>query len=451
MQLKPDGFPPFVVNIWFVGTPTGVISATRHDGGYWGERIHANPNATIRIGDAAYEVTAREIVDDSERKEMVAAYVGNTTPRKTPGMTPRIWPTQRSGRYSSGRRGSRGRPRRRAYRRHRRQRQRRSEPAGPRRCRRRCRGGRGGALRAGGLVSARAARIDVRVVPGDDVQGLAGVMNGASSVVHLSGILIESRTATYEQANVAATETAVAACLSAGVPPPGAGQCDRRRPALREPLSPVQGRGRARRRALGTERDDHPDADPARPRFGRCGRLVRSAGSGKAKLLGGGRYVMRPLDLDDLSRAILGACRRRVPGVHLHELAGPEPVAYRDLIERVAAMMGREVSPGALPIWVAKLGAAMNSRMSGGGVTPAVIDVITANEHVAHNADADLGITLTPLAETLAKILPWRHRHMTMPARSRRATPRAPGSRACSSARCSLPSRRSASSSSTCG
>jgi hypothetical protein len=69
-------------------------------------------------------------------------------------------------------------------------------------------------------------------------------------------------------------------------------------------------------------------------------------------------------------------------------------------------MMGREVSLGTLPIWVARAGAAIRSRISGGGVTATVIDVITANEDVPHNADADLGIRLTPLAETLAKILP---------------------------------------------
>ena len=118
--------------------------------------------------------------------------------------------------------------------------------------------------------------------------------------------------------------------------------------------------------------------------------------------------MMRPLDLDDLSRAILVACERRPPGVHVHELAGPEPIAYRDLILRAAAMMGREVTLGVIPVWAAKLGAALRSRISGGGITPTVIDVITANEDVPHNADADLGITLTPLAETLAKILPRR-------------------------------------------
>lgn len=75
MQLKPDGFPPFVVNIWFVGTPNGVITGTQPSG-YWGGRIRANPHATVRIGDAAYEVKAREVLDVQARKELFAAYAG---------------------------------------------------------------------------------------------------------------------------------------------------------------------------------------------------------------------------------------------------------------------------------------------------------------------------------------------------------------------------------------
>ena len=141
---------------------------------------------------------------------------------------------------------------------------------------------------------------------------------------------------------------------------------------------------------------------------------IRSAyfdiGSGKVSLLGGGRYLMRPLDIDDLSAAILSACATHPTGVHVHELAGLEPIAYRALIERVAGMMGRTVTYGNVPIWVARLGAAINSRLKGGGgFNPTVIDVITTSEEVPHNADADLGITLTPLATTLEKIVTsWR-------------------------------------------
>lgn len=250
--------------------------------------------------------------------------------------------------------------------------------------------------------------IDVRVVASDDAAGLAAVMQGASSIVHLAGILIESRDATYEQANVAATAAVVAACQRAGVPHlvlVSAIGADMRSPN-RYRRSKAEGEQIVERSGLHATIIRTPIL--LGPGSAGAAAVVRTAGSGKAKLLGGGGYVMRPLDLDDLSRAILVACERRAPGVHLHELAGPEPIAYRDLIQRAAAMMGREVTLGAIPIWAAKLGAAVRSRVSGGGITPTVIDVITANEDVPHNADGDLGITLTPLAETLAKILPGR-------------------------------------------
>ncbi len=250
--------------------------------------------------------------------------------------------------------------------------------------------------------------IDVRVVASDDAARLAAVMQGASSVVHLAGILIESRDATYEQANVAATAAVAAACQRAGVAHlvlVSAIGADLHSPN-RYRRSKAEGEQLVERSGLHATIIRTPIL--LGPGSAGAAAIVRTAGSGTAKLLGGGGYVMRPLDLDDLSRAILVACERRAPGVHLYELAGPEPIAYRDLIQRAAAMMGREVTLGAIPIWAARLGAAVRSRISGGGITPTVIDVITANEDVPHNADGDLGITLTPLAETLAKILPGR-------------------------------------------
>jgi hypothetical protein len=43
--------------------------------------------------------------------------------------------------------------------------------------------------------------------------------------------------------------------------------------------------------------------------------------------------------------------------------------------------------------------------IKGGGISPTVIDVITMNEAIEKNADNELGITLTPLQDTLNKIL----------------------------------------------
>ena len=60
---------------------------------------------------------------------------------------------------------------------------------------------------------------------------------------------------------------------------------------------------------------------------------------------------------------------------------------------------------GTIPLWMAKLGAAITSRLNGGGISATVIEVITTDEVVQKNADSEVGISLTPLSTTLEKIL----------------------------------------------
>ena len=64
-RLKLAGFPPFVIHVWYVGTPNGVITATRPDNGYWGNRVRSNPDGWLRIGDSSYAMRAEEIVGDA--------------------------------------------------------------------------------------------------------------------------------------------------------------------------------------------------------------------------------------------------------------------------------------------------------------------------------------------------------------------------------------------------
>ena len=66
MLMKQSGFPPVVIHLSFVGTPTGVISATRPDGGYWAQRVRdRGGDGWLRIGDATYAMTATEILGDA--------------------------------------------------------------------------------------------------------------------------------------------------------------------------------------------------------------------------------------------------------------------------------------------------------------------------------------------------------------------------------------------------
>lgn len=63
--MKLAGFPPFVVYLVYVGTPDGVITATRPDGGYWGQRVRGgNGHGWLRIGDATYAMKAAEVLGD---------------------------------------------------------------------------------------------------------------------------------------------------------------------------------------------------------------------------------------------------------------------------------------------------------------------------------------------------------------------------------------------------
>ena len=133
--------------------------------------------------------------------------------------------------------------------------------------------------------------------------------------------------------------------------------------------------------------------------------IVGAASQQRVTLLGGGRHSIRPLDVDDLSCAILRCCESSRAGVTVYELVGPEPTAYRDVIVRTAALLGRDVSIGSMPIWLAKLAAAVAGWTRRGGMTPTVIDVITSSEHVRENADVALGVTLTPLLTTIEKLL----------------------------------------------
>ena len=234
---------------------------------------------------------------------------------------------------------------------------------------------------------------------------LTPVFEGVSCVVHLAGILFESKTTTYRTANVEATEVVVDACQQAhvnhlvlisvvGADPDSTNRYFRTK-------------GDAERVVANSGMSATIIRTPILLGPGTAGArsLVGLAAQTSVKVLRGGRYTIRPLDVDDLSRAILNCCRVQAAGVATHELVGPEPTTYRDLIQRAGRLMGHDVSVGSVPVWSAKLGAAVVSRLRGGGMTPAVIDVITMDETVPKNADTDLGVTLTPLSVTLEHIL----------------------------------------------
>lgn len=251
----------------------------------------------------------------------------------------------------------------------------------------------------------KAASITPAVISYDDVDALASVLSGADCVIHLAGILIESKHSNYASANVAATETVVEAAqrsnakhimfISVVGATPDSDNAYFRSKGAAETIVSESGIPASIIRT------------PILLGIGSAGTnsLKFAASKGKTNVLGGGHYTMRPLDVDDLNNALTTLATKPASGATTYELVGPEAIAYRDLIVLAAEIQNKTVEVGSAPIWLAKVGSAITSMIKGGGMTPTVIDVITMNETVAVNADAAIGIQLTPLRDTLNKIL----------------------------------------------
>lgn len=239
----------------------------------------------------------------------------------------------------------------------------------------------------------------------DDSASLEQALAGTDCVIHLAGILIENKHSNYASANVAATAAVVEAAKAMSVKHiifisvVGA--------SASSSNAYFRSKGAAEELVLNSGLAGTVVRTPILMGPGTAGAssLIGTASSGQAKVLGGGDYSMRPLDTDDLSSALIKLATKEAEGSQVFELVGPEAIAYKDLIKKTADLMGKEVEVGSVPVLFAKIGAAIGSTIKGGGITPTVIDVITMNEVVSQNADLQIGISLTPLQDTLTKIL----------------------------------------------
>ena len=250
----------------------------------------------------------------------------------------------------------------------------------------------------------RSPRITPHVIHYSDPASLQAAFEGADCVVHLAGILFEGPTSDYRQGNVESTRAVVAAAQATGaehivfISSVGA-----------DPASPngyFRSKGEAERlvaeSGIGATNVRTPLLLGPGTAGGRA--LLRDASGASARLLGGGTHRLRPLDVDDLCHAILNCCRRSGNGARTCELVGPTAIAYRDLVQRTARRLGREVSIGSTPVWLARLVSRLAGLVRSGGLTPDVIEVITSDEAVERNADGELGVALTPLAESIERL-----------------------------------------------
>ena len=243
------------------------------------------------------------------------------------------------------------------------------------------------------------------VVRFNDSEGLAEAFEGCSAIIHLAGILFETRESTYEIANVQATRAVVETAERLGnvqlifVSALGA--------------DAKSSNGYLRSKGVCEELISNaaiPSTIIRTPLLlgpGTAGgqTLLRDARRRETWLLGGGKHRLRPLDVDDLCRAMLGVCRQLPEGKFVYELVGPESLRYRELVELTARSLGGQVRIRAVPIGLAKLAASAARMVTGAGMSRDIIEVITTSEDVDRNGNGELATELTALRVTIEKIV----------------------------------------------
>jgi NADH dehydrogenase len=241
----------------------------------------------------------------------------------------------------------------------------------------------------------------------DDPATLRAALRGATTLVHLPGVLVERPGSSYEIANVETTRAALEAASACGVAKvvmvsvAGADPASPNRffrtkgiadelvrgsglayTILRAPL--VLGRGTEGSRAL-----------------------LRETSRRSVRLLSGGRTLHRPLDLEDLAEAVLrSSLDAAVARNCVLDLAGPESLCYRELVERMARTRGRSIRVRSIPAAPLRLLLAVRTRLLGPGLSPDALGVLLTDACAdPERARLELGIELTPLEVTIRRCL----------------------------------------------
>lgn len=237
-----------------------------------------------------------------------------------------------------------------------------------------------------------------------DADALRAACAGAAGLIHLAGILIESRETDYRDANVETTRAAIGAARAAGVGKFVLVSAVGADPDSHNPYWRTKGEAEMLVRESGLAYTILRCPMVLACLSAGVRALVRESGSPIVPLPGGGAHLEQPIDARDLADGALNAALSLAcaPDATLDSI-GPESVPLRELVLRAARLRGKR--PLIVPVPTALLCAllALRTQLFGPGFTPEVIEVLLKDARLdpAPAAKA-LGITLRPLDETLA-------------------------------------------------
>ena len=249
-----------------------------------------------------------------------------------------------------------------------------------------------------------APNIHVSVVSYDGGASLAAACEGSSSVIHLAGVLVEAPGSTYEIANVETTRCVVEAAKKVGIAKIVHVS------AIGADASSPNGYWRTKGRAEAVVRDSGCAYTILRvplllgPRTEGAAGLRRHLNRSLIVLPGGGRNLQQPLDVDDLARATVRAAEQNVAVNRTLNLVGPIALSEGDILRKAARVLRRDVRICSIPVSVMKTALAVRRRMGASGLSPDVLDVITADtQQDPRPAATDLRIALTGIDEMIRR------------------------------------------------
>jgi uncharacterized protein YbjT (DUF2867 family) len=248
---------------------------------------------------------------------------------------------------------------------------------------------------------------EIQIVDYTSPNQMEAALSGMRSVIHLVGIIKETKGARYAEAHEQTCHALALAAKRAGIErivylsilgstTSSKNEC-------------LASKGRAERLLL---EDRTPTTvlrvpmvlggdDPA------TDSLRRQAQSQSVRLIGGGRTLQQPIDSRDVVRAVLAACEV-APGQDLTlDAGGPECLSHRNLVIRAARLFGNEPKIKSIPLGLARFVVRfLSAILSQPPITLPMFDILQHDDRTDPKFFAStLGIELTPLSKTLADLV----------------------------------------------
>ncbi|MFU0505225.1 complex I NDUFA9 subunit family protein [Pseudaminobacter sp. NGMCC 1.201702] len=240
-------------------------------------------------------------------------------------------------------------------------------------------------------------------------------VEGADHVINLVGILAETGRQKFPAVHELGARTVAEAARAVGA---GLTHISALGADARSPSSYARTKARGEKAVLATI----PDAVIFRPSimfgpedafFNRFAAIARL--SPVLPLIGGGQTRFQPVYVADVAEAIARAVDGTVAGGRIYELGGPNVASFRECMEEMLEVIGRDRWLVTVPWWLARLQGAILGRLPGKLLTSDQVLLLRSDNVVSTEAENELrtfaGLGILP--QSTAAILPtylWRYR-----------------------------------------